>query len=175
MSHLEHLKSKIVDLQDLKQLRSDWKTEGLKTVFTNGVFDLLHLGHIDYLAKTADSGQRLIIGLNSDQSVKTLSKGPARPIKDQMTRAHLLAALSFVDAIVIFGDPTPIEIIQCLTPDVLVKGGDYDALETDPSSEKYIVGSDWVIKNGGEVKVIPFVEGHSTTALEKKILDAHKK
>ena len=173
MSPLELLKHKIVDLHQLQQLRSDWKEHGLKVVFTNGVFDLLHLGHVDYLAKTAHCGDRLIIALNSDASVKTLSKGPARPIKDEITRAHLLAAFSFVDAVLIFGEPTPKEVVHVLTPDVLVKGGDYDAQETDSTKKKYIVGSDWVKKHGGKVEVIPFVPGHSTTALEQKIIDAH--
>lgn len=173
MSPLELLKHKIVNLNQLKQLRSDWKANGLKVVFTNGVFDLLHLGHVDYLAKTAHFGDRLIIGLNSDASVKTLSKGPARPIKDEITRAHLLAAFSFVDAVFIFSDPTPEQVVRVLTPDVLVKGGDYDEQETAPADKKYIVGSDWVKKHGGHVKVVPFVPGHSTTALEQKIIDAH--
>ncbi len=173
-NHLKHLQSKIYSLSALKNIRLQWERNNEKVVFTNGVFDLLHLGHIDYLAKTANCGDRLIIALNSDISVKTLSKGPARPIKDENTRAHLLAAFSFVDAVVIFGDSTPQKIIEKLTPNVLVKGGDYDPAETDSTSKKYIVGSDWVRSHGGTVQVIPFVPGHSTTQLERKIIEAHQ-
>lgn len=153
---------------------SDWKKEGHKIVFTNGVFDLLHQGHIAYLSEASSLGNKFIIGLNADASVKTLAKGPARPIKDETSRAIILAAMQFVDAVVVFGDSTPSSLIKALTPNVLVKGGDYDPLEKEPSNKKYIVGRETVISNGGEVKVIPFLEGFSTSAIEKKIIELNK-
>ncbi|HUH33243.1 MAG TPA: D-glycero-beta-D-manno-heptose 1-phosphate adenylyltransferase [Daejeonella sp.] len=137
-----------------------WRFEDQKIVFTNGCFDLLHLGHIDYLAKAADYGNRLIIGLNSDASTSGI-KGPSRPITDQQSRASILAALFFVDAVVLFDDPTPIDLIKFVKPDVLVKGSDY-------SIDK-IVGADLVIANGGEVHTIDFLPGYSTTSIENKI------
>ena len=174
MSNLASITDKIVPLDQLVEQVNHWQSNGEKVVFTNGVFDLLHLGHIDYLSKTADCGDKLIIGLNSDESVKRLNKGPARPIKDERTRAHILAALQFVDAVVIFGDDTPFELINKIKPSVLVKGGDYDPNCTDPSDKSYIVGSDIVRNRGGEATVIPFLPGHSTTLLEKKIIEANK-
>jgi rfaE bifunctional protein nucleotidyltransferase chain/domain len=152
---------------------ASWRKAGLKIVFTNGVFDLLHAGHIDYLQKAAKLGHRLVVGLNADNSVKTLDKGPARPIKDQNTRALILGALRCVDAVVLFEEETPLQLIQTLKPDILVKGGDYDPNCHDVGHPKYIVGSDFVMEQGGKVAVIPFLQGHSTTALEKKILKAH--
>lgn len=174
MQQLKSIQDKIVSLDQLLKLVERWKIDGEKVVFTNGVFDLLHLGHIDYLSKTADCGTKLIIGLNADDSVKRLNKGPARPIKDETTRAHILASLQFVNAVVVFSDDTPFQLIQTILPAVLVKGGDYSPEETDTSSKAYIVGSDVVRKNGGEVKVIPFLPGHSTTLLEKKIIEANQ-
>ena len=135
-----------------------------KTVFTNGCFDLIHTGHITYLSKAADLGERFIVGLNSDRSVKAL-KGESRPIKDQMNRALVLASFSFIDQVVIFDEDTPLELIDHLQPDVQVKGGDYDPSCTDPEHPAYIVGSELTKSRGGEVVVIPFVEGHSTTNL----------
>jgi len=131
-------------------------------VFTNGCFDILHYGHIHYLAQARDLGDRLVIGLNSDDSVRRL-KGPGRPINDQATRQYLLAALAMVDAVVIFDQDTPLELIRLIVPDVLVKGGDW--------SPDAIVGSDIVLGNGGTVKSLPFVEGYSTSRIEKKIKD----
>ena len=154
----------------LTNLISEWKSNGDKVVFTNGVFDLIHQGHIAYLADAANLGTKLVIGLNADESVKILAKGPARPIKDEKSRAIILAAMQFIDAVVIFGENTPINLIETLKPNILVKGGDYDSDETNPKSEKYIVGREIVISNGGTVKVIPFLEGFSTTSLEKKII-----
>ena len=156
------LLAKITDLQTLKSTVADWQKEGKKVVFTNGVFDLLHIGHITYMAKAAELGDKLIIGLNADASVKRL-KGDDRPVNDQNSRALLLAALFFVDAIVLFEDDTPQQLIAALLPDVLVKGADY-AIEN-------IVGAKEVIANGGEVKTIDFVEGHSSTAIIQKIKD----
>jgi len=151
-----------------------WKSKGETIVFTNGVFDLIHQGHIAYLSEAAALGTKFIIGLNADSSVKALAKGPARPIKDETSRAIILAAMQFVDAVVVFGDSTPSALIKALTPNVLVKGGDYDPLENEPSNKKYIVGRETVISNGGEVKVIPFLKGFSTSVLEKKIIELNK-
>jgi rfaE bifunctional protein nucleotidyltransferase chain/domain len=154
------LLSKISDLPKLQASISAWKREGKKVVFTNGVFDLLHIGHITYMAKAAELGDKLIIGLNSDSSVKRI-KGNDRPVNDQNSRAALLAALFFVDAIVVFDEDTPINVITALMPDILVKGADY--------SVENIVGAKEVIANGGEVKTINFVEGYSSTSIIQKI------
>jgi rfaE bifunctional protein nucleotidyltransferase chain/domain len=156
------LLSKITDLESLRASVSSWKNEGKKVVFTNGVFDLLHIGHITYMAKAAELGDKLIIGLNSDTSVKRI-KGNDRPVNDQNSRAALLAALFFVDAIVVFEEDTPIDPITTLLPDILVKGADY--------SVENIVGAKEVIANGGEVKTINFVEGYSSTSIIQKIRD----
>jgi len=154
------LLNKIFDLTSLKAIVKSWQDGQLKVVFTNGVFDLVHIGHITYLAKAAELGHKLIIGLNSDNSVKRL-KGPERPINDQNNRAALLAALFFVDAVVVFDEDTPLNLISCLLPDILVKGADY--------SVENIVGAKEVIANGGEVKTINFVEGYSSTSIIQKI------
>ena len=154
------LLNKISDLPKLQTSISAWKSEGKKVVFTNGVFDLLHIGHITYMAKAAELGDKLIIGLNSDSSVKRI-KGDDRPVNDQNSRAALLAALFFVDAIVVFEEDTPINLIATLMPDILVKGADY--------SVENIVGAKEVIANGGEVKTINFVEGYSSTSIIQKI------
>lgn len=174
MSLLNRIKNKIVSLESAKSLIGEWKTSREKIVFTNGVFDLIHPGHITYLADAASFGTKLVIGLNADESVKTLSKGPARPIKDEFSRSMILAAMEFVDAVIIFNDSTPYELIKSIQPNVLIKGGDYDAAETDTTSKKYIVGRDVVKHAGGEVFVIPFLEGYSTTSLEKKIIEANQ-
>lgn len=137
-----------------------WKAAGEKVVFTNGVFDLLHLGHVTYLAKAADLGDKLIIGLNTDASVKRL-KGEGRPINDQNNRAALLASLFFVDAVVLFEDDTPRDLIAQLLPDVLVKGADYTV--------EQIAGAKEVLANGGEVKTITLVDGYSSTSIINRI------
>ena len=142
-----------------KQVTS-WQLHNEKVVFTNGCFDILHLGHIDYLTKAADLGDRLIIAVNTDASVSSL-KGPSRPIIDEETRAMKLASLVFVDAVILFGEVTPLKLITEVRPNVLVKGGDY-TIDT-------IVGASEVQDNGGEVVVIPFLEGHSTTSIVNKI------
>jgi rfaE bifunctional protein nucleotidyltransferase chain/domain len=154
------LLDKISDLNALKGKVSAWQNEGKKVVFTNGVFDLLHIGHITYMAKASELGDKLIIGLNSDSSVKRI-KGDDRPVNDQDSRAALLAALFFVDAIVLFDEDTPLNLISALLPDILVKGADY-AVEN-------IVGAKEVMANGGEVKTIDFVEGYSSTSIIQKI------
>jgi len=137
-----------------------WKLLSKKIVFTNGCFDLLHLGHIDYLAKAADEGDYLVIGVNTDASTSRL-KGPHRPINNQEQRAVILAALGFVSAVVLFDEPTPYELIKAIEPDVLVKGSDYKVEE--------IVGHDIVLAKKGIVKTIDFLPGYSTTLIEEKI------
>jgi rfaE bifunctional protein nucleotidyltransferase chain/domain len=154
------LLGKILDLHAAKNKVITWQAEGQKVVFTNGVFDLLHIGHITYLAKAADLGDKLVIGLNADSSVKRI-KGDGRPVNDQNSRAALLAALFFVDAVVIFEEDTPQSIITTLLPNILVKGADY-AIEN-------IVGAKEVLANGGEVKTITFVDGYSSTNIINKI------
>jgi len=139
-----------------------WKFNNQKVVFTNGCFDILHVGHVDYLEKAASLGKKLIIGVNTDASVKTLDKGKERPINDEYARMRVLAALSFVDAVILFGEPTPLKLIEALVPNILVKGDDY--------SVENIVGADVVLKNGGEVKTIELVEGYSTTKIINTIL-----
>ena len=160
MRTYREIKNKIHSWDSLSELRRIWKSEGKRVVFTNGCFDLLHLGHIDYLSKAADLGDRLIIAVNSDSSVSKL-KGKNRPLQDEFSRQMILASLTFVDAVVLFEEETPFKIIDILKPDVLVKGGDYKAEE--------IVGADIVNQHGGQVVIIPFLEGYSTTSIEKKI------
>ncbi|WP_338813789.1 D-glycero-beta-D-manno-heptose 1-phosphate adenylyltransferase [Bernardetia sp. Wsw4-3y2] len=149
-------------IENLQKKVEIWKFNNQNVVFTNGCFDILHLGHIDYLEKSAALGKKLVIGVNTDASVKTLNKGKERPINDEYARMRLLAALSFVDAVILFGEPTPLEIITALKPNILVKGNDYTI--------ENIVGADVVLKNGGEVKTIELVEGYSTTKIIDKIL-----
>lgn len=146
-----------------------WKSQGKKIVFTNGVFDILHKGHVTYLNAAKELGDLLIVGINSDASVKGLNKGPERPINDEESRAFIIENLKSVDEVIIFDDDTPIHAINLITPDVLVKGGDYDPKETNEDSKQYIVGSKEVIENGGTVKTIDTVEGFSTTNIVKKL------
>jgi D-glycero-beta-D-manno-heptose 1-phosphate adenylyltransferase len=152
--------SKIVDLETLKSIVNKWKAAGEKVVFSNGCFDIMHLGHVDYLEKSRNLGDKLVIGLNTDASVRGL-KGTERPIVEEYARARMLAALEFVDAVVLFGDETPYNLIMTILPDILVKGSDY-TLES-------IVGADIVIKNGGKVEFIDLVNGFSTTKIINKI------
>ncbi|MFK7775997.1 MAG: D-glycero-beta-D-manno-heptose 1-phosphate adenylyltransferase [Saprospiraceae bacterium] len=154
------IQGKIQSWETIQSSVSQWKSAGEKIVFTNGCFDILHFGHIHYLAEASDLGDRLVIGLNSAASVKRL-KGKHRPINDEATRQHLLAALEFVDVVVVFEEDTPFELIKIVLPDVIVKGGDW--------KPEQIVGSDIVLKNGGEVKSLAFKEGYSTTSIEEKI------
>lgn len=154
------LLSKITTRPQLQACIAAWKNEGKKVVFTNGVFDLLHLGHVTYLSKAAELGDKLIIGLNSDASVKRL-KGESRPVNDQNNRSALLAALFFVDAVVLFEEDTPRDLIVDLLPDVLVKGADYTLDQ--------IAGAKEVLANGGEVKTISLVDGYSSTSIINRI------
>ncbi len=131
-------------------------------VFTNGVFDLLHPGHVDVLTAARREGEALVVGLNSDDSVRRL-KGPDRPVRSEAERAYVLAALEAVDAVVVFDQPTPLELIRLLRPDVLVKGGDY--------SEATIVGASEVRAGGGRVVIVPITPGHSTTSTIARLRD----
>jgi rfaE bifunctional protein nucleotidyltransferase chain/domain len=160
MSELHKINDKIISLEELKARIESWKANGEKIAFTNGCFDILHRGHVEVLAKTVDLGDKLIIGLNSDSSIKKL-KEENRPIVDEKSRALLLAAFSFVDAIVLFSEQTPINLIAEIKPDILVKGGDYEIQE--------IVGYNIVQGNGGEVITIPLTEGFSSTNIINKI------
>lgn len=135
--------------------------QGRKIIFTNGCFDLLHVGHIRYLQEARALGDFLVVAINSDASVRGL-KGPDRPVQSESDRAEILAALACVDAVTVFGEPDPVELIRLLQPDVLVKGGDW-------AVEK-ILGSDLVLKRGGEVRSLPFHPGRSTSSLIEKIL-----
>ena len=160
MSHLNTLKQKIYSLEKLISTSKLWKKEGEKIVFTNGCFDLVHSAHIRVLAKTADLGTKLIVGVNSDESIKKI-KGENRPIIKENSRAILLASLSFVDAVVLFSEETPYNLISQLLPDILAKGGDYQ--------ESDIAGSNLVKENGGEVVIIPFIDGFSSTNIIEQI------
>lgn len=168
MSRLTFLQNKIIELDDAKRMLAMWRMKGDKIVFTNGCFDILHKGHVTYLAQAAQEGTRLVIGLNTDASVREQGKGEDRPINDQDARALVIAALGFVDLVLFFEEQTPINLIKDLLPDVLVKGADYDPNETDPNSKKYIVGSDLIKSNGGKVIAIPLVDGYSTTSILAK-------
>lgn len=171
MSQLDFLKSKIQDLDELKKTIARWRLKGKSIVFTNGVFDILHKGHVTLLAEAAEEGDYLILGLNSDQSVRTLGKGPERPINKEYDRAYILAALSSVSAVVIFNESDPYNLIKVIEPDVLVKGGDYDPNQKDKSAKNYIVGSDLQASAGKKTVSIKLVDGYSTTSTLKKIAD----
>ncbi len=151
---------KIKSLSEATVQVKAWKNAGQKVVFTNGCFDLLHLGHVDYLENAKNLGDKLVVGLNTDNSVSRF-KGPERPLQDQNSRARVMAALQFVDLVIFFDEDTPLHLISELVPNVLVKGSDYLA--------ENIVGADVVKKNGGVVKTIDFVPGYSTTRIVEKI------
>lgn len=157
---MEETRNKIKELRAAKAEVARWKANGETVVFTNGCFDILHLGHADYLEKARNLGDRLIIGLNTDDSVSRF-KGKDRPVQDQDSRARLLAAFQFVDLVVFFNEDTPLQLISELLPNILVKGSDYLA--------ENIVGAEVVKKHGGEVKTINFVPGYSTSRIIEKI------
>jgi D-glycero-beta-D-manno-heptose 1-phosphate adenylyltransferase len=166
MTKPEFIKSKIYnagtqDIVSLLRAIAIWKFKDNKIVFTNGCFDILHKGHVTYLAQAADLGDILIVGLNSDASVKKLKKGDNRPIQDQDSRALILASLHYVSSVILFDEDTPAELIGKIKPDILVKGGDW--------KPEQIAGYNSVKANGGEVKVIDYLPGFSTTAIEQKI------
>lgn len=160
MRFVEGIAKKIMTVAEAKAQIQAWKVAGKTFAFTNGCFDILHPGHLYSLAETAKEADYLIVGLNSDASVKRL-KGPDRPINSTESRAIVLANLVLVDAVIVFEEDTPLELISSLLPDVLVKGGDY-TIDT-------IVGAKEVIANGGKVIINPIVEGFSTTAIIEKI------
>jgi len=162
MSHYQKIKSKIIDYSQLDNLIADWKSNNETIVFTNGCFDIIHQGHIDYLAKAADKGSKLIIGVNTDNSVSRI-KGPSRPIQDEYSRMMILAAMEFVDALILFDDETPLNLITQVVPNILVKGSDYNVED--------IVGYKTVVNNGGRVETLDFLPGFSTSSIEKKIKD----
>jgi rfaE bifunctional protein nucleotidyltransferase chain/domain len=145
-----------------------WREQGESIVFTNGVFDILHAGHVTYLKGARELGSRLIVGVNADASVRMLEKGPNRPINDEASRKLVLEALRSVDVAVVFSSQTPMDLIAQIRPNVLVKGGDYDPQVESENDKRYIVGSREVLEYGGKVTVIPFLEGHSTTAIIEK-------
>ena len=160
MNNLERIHTKILNRDILENLLAIWRFKSQKIVFTNGCFDLLHLGHIDYLSKAKDLGDVLIIGINTDDSVRRL-KGDTRPITNEKSRATIIASLQFVTAVVLFDEDTPYNLIQQVQPDVLVKGSDYKPED--------IVGYDIVKAKGGEIVTIDFLEGYATSAIEKRI------
>ncbi|MBF9253154.1 D-glycero-beta-D-manno-heptose 1-phosphate adenylyltransferase [Pontibacter sp. 172403-2] len=151
---------KIFSLAQLQEQVQQWRAEGCKIVFTNGCFDLLHLGHVDYLEKAKQQGDKLVLGLNTDASISRI-KGPSRPLQDEMSRARIMASLLFIDAVVLFDEDTPLELIKAVQPDILVKGDDYAVTQ--------IVGHEVVTARGGEVKTVPLVKGYSTTNIVNKI------
>lgn len=159
------LESKIHTLETIAEEVLRRKEKGERIVFTNGCFDLLHLGHVDFLERARDFGDYLIVAVNTDSSVRRLGKGPTRPIQSEASRVRVIAALGSVGAAFLFDDDTPYEIIKRLEPDVLVKGGDYTISQ--------IVGHDLQIAGGREVYALPLIAGHSTTALEHKIIQSH--
>ena len=160
MLNLEYINSKLYSLSELKITSDKWKSTGEKIVFTNGCFDILHQGHIEMLARTADLGTKLIVAINSDISIKKI-KGENRPIMKQKSRAILLASLTFVDAVVLFSEETPINLISTLNPNILAKGGDYEI--------STVVGHKIIKENGGQVTLIPFLDGFSSTTIIDKI------
>ena len=160
MESINRVRANIIERENLESLITYWRLKSYKVVFTNGCFDLLHKGHIEYLADAADKGDVLIVGINSDKSVKRI-KGEERPIQDETSRILTLASLKMVTAVVPFDEDTPYELIREIHPDVLVKGSDY--------SETEIVGADIVKENGGEIATIDLTEGYSTSKIIQKI------
>lgn len=152
--------SKIITTDQVEQSALNWKKKYNQIVFTNGCFDLLHYGHIRYLAAARSLGDFLIVGINSSASVARL-KGKHRPINDDLTRQYLMASLAFVDAVIEFEEDTPLRLIKQICPHILVKGGDWEPAQ--------IVGADFVLEHGGLVRSLAFVEGYSTTNIEQKI------
>mgnify|MGYP001618307933 CR=1 FL=1 len=160
MSFHDQLKNKIVAREDAFRIINGQRLKGRKIIFTNGCFDILHPGHVDYLTQARDLGNFLVLGLNTDSSVKRL-KGNERPVNNEGDRALLLASLLCVDAVCLFEEDTPLSIIKAINPDVLVKGGDY--------TKETIVGAAEVEANGGKVVIVPFVSGYSTTDTLRQI------
>ncbi|MFZ9044831.1 MAG: D-glycero-beta-D-manno-heptose 1-phosphate adenylyltransferase [Cyclobacteriaceae bacterium] len=151
---------KIVSKQKAEEITRSWRSDGKKVVFTNGCFDIIHLGHVDYLERSSKLANRLVVGVNTDLSVKIL-KGETRPVQNELARSRIIAAFGFVDLVVLFGEETPQSLIEFLKPDVLVKGNDYAVAD--------IAGSEFVIKNGGKVETIELVSAYSTSSIIEKI------
>jgi len=160
MKTIQAIPDKIFSLNELKHQLNRWRLLNKKIVFTNGVFDILHEGHIASLSEAALYGHVLIVGINSDASVKRL-KGESRPVNNEGSRTLLMASLVMVDAVILFEEDTPLNLITAILPDVLVKGGDYTI--------EQIVGATEVMANGGEVKIVPILEGFSTTGIIEKM------
>ena len=160
---------KEMDIDALQRQVAAWRSENLSICFTNGCFDILHLGHVTYIEKASEHADRMIIGINSDRSVKALDKAPERPINGESSRAKIIAALDAVDAVVVFDEDTQERLISKIMPDVLVKGGDYDPDETNAAHPKYIVGRNTVLKNGGRIHTVDLVDGFSTTSVINKM------
>lgn len=171
-----HLPENLLNLEKLIELRQEWRVEGKRVVFTNGVFDLLHLGHVQYLTEARAMGDLLVIGLNSDRSVKQL-KGPKRPLVTAQERAQLLLALRPVDYVTIFEETTAENILGQLQPDIYVKGGDYTLQDQLEFAQKpKLLPEEPVVRGyGGTVRLIPFLAGHSTSELIEKILQTYAK
>jgi len=154
-------KTKVHSAESLASEVKRWKSEGKKVVFTNGCFDIVHRGHVEYLSASAELGDVLVVGVNSDASVRRLGKGPERPIQDQVTRATILGSFGFIDAVVIFDEDTPLRLIETIVPQVLVKGSDWKG--------KGVVGQEFVEAAGGQVVLIDVVDGFSTTSIVERI------
>lgn len=154
------INNKILTFDGMRHQVKRWRLLDKNIAFTNGCFDILHEGHLEILSQSAALGDILVVGINTDNSVKKL-KGANRPVNKELFRAKMLAALTIVDAVVLFDEPTPLELIRMIGPDTLIKGGDYTIDQ--------VVGAEDVIKNGGEVKIVPLVKGYSTTSLIQKI------
>lgn len=152
--------AKVMSLEEAVRTVARWRLQGRTVVFTNGCFDILHAGHLDLLERASSLGDRLVLGVNADASVRRL-KGEERPVNDERFRARMLASMSIVDAVVVFPEDTPQAVIEALRPDILVKGGDYRAED--------VVGAGVVAAHGGRVEIVPLTDGHSTTGLIGRI------
>ena len=170
----EKLHERLVTREHLLGLRKKWREEGLRVVFTNGVFDLLHVGHVQYLAEARNLGDLLILGLNSDTSVQ-FYKGPKRPLVSQEDRAKVLLSLRQVDFVTIYDEYTAEESVRALQPDIYVKGGDYSLASTIPTDKPFkLLPEENIVRSyGGTIHIIPYLSGHSTTALIEKILKVY--
>jgi rfaE bifunctional protein nucleotidyltransferase chain/domain len=157
---MKTISNKIIKLDETNRHVFRWKFLSKRIVFTNGCFDILHTGHLEILSKAAELGDILIVAINSDASVRRL-KGETRPINNELFRSQMLSHLQIVDAVVVFEEDTPLELIRLIKPDILVKGGDYNASD--------VVGYDDVINNGGSAHIIPLIEGLSTSSIIERI------
>jgi len=167
MKSIDRIRSKIVSRESLGNILEKKRSAGKKIIFTNGCFDILHRGHIEYLASACDLGDIFVVGLNSDESVRRL-KGESRPAVDEESRALTMASFEMIDYVVLFNEDTPSDLIRVIRPDYWVKGGDYQNFEELPEYRA-------LMETGGKVKIIPFVEGYSTTDIYKKIQAQVKK